>query len=86
MISACLPRQLVSVSNITTITTLKLLTLLSSSGHVIYFLEGRSLKAGTYFSNSFNSCGVTTAFCNRSESRVSVISYTDHSPFLGNVS
>ena len=83
MISACLPPQLVSVSNIT---KLKLLTLFSSSGHVIYFLEGRSLKVGTYFSNSFNSCGVTTAFCNRSESRVSVISYTDHSPFLGNVS
>ena len=71
MISACLPPQLVSVSNIT---KLKLLTLFSSSGHVTYFLEGRSLKVGTYFSNSFNySCGVTTAFCNRSGSRVSVM-------------
>ena len=70
MISACLPPQVVSVSNIT---KLKLFTLILSSGHVIYFLEGRSLKAGAYFSNSFNSYGVTTAFCNRSGSRVSVM-------------
>ena len=63
MISACLPPQLVSVSSIA---KLMFLTLFSLSGHVMYFLEGHWLKVGTYFSNSFNSCGVTTAFCNRS--------------------
>ena len=69
MISACLPPQLVSVSSIA---KLMFLTLFLLSRHVMYFLEGH-WQVGTYFSNSFNSCGVTTAFCNRSRSRVSIM-------------
>ena len=61
--SACLPAQLVSVSNIR---KSKLLALLSLTVQVIYFFEGLSLKVSTNCSNSFDSGCVTISLSNSS--------------------